>query len=84
MTAAVPQPRGRRDEHWLVQCAPGLLTLAEVSAVTGRDRTTIEHLIDTEVLSTVQGEKRIYVPRVAVLRLLGLPVPGEPSYTRRD
>ena len=74
----------RRDGLWLLHGAAELLTYPDVTEVTGRDRSTIEHLVDSGVLPAVRLGKRTFIPRAAVLRLVGLPAPGDPDFPRRD
>jgi hypothetical protein len=67
----------RRDAGWLIGSAPELITRSAVAEVCGLDRPQIDRMIATAVLTTVPVGKRNLIPRTAVLRLLGLPVPGD-------
>lgn len=71
------EPTPRRDARWLMTEAPELLTLPDVATVTGRDRKTIGQMITEGVLPGVRVGTRQFVPRTALLRLLGLPTPAD-------
>lgn len=62
----------RRDRQWLLTEAPELLTQPDVASVTGRDRKTIGQMMDEGLLPGVRIGTRRFVPRTALVQLLGL------------
>jgi excisionase family DNA binding protein len=71
----------RRDAGWLLGGAPELITRSAVAEILGLDRRQVDHLVQDRVLTTVPVGRRRLVPRTGVLRMLGLPVPGESTPT---